>query len=134
MELTIRPPPPSTTWAVVAHIGPFVGGFIAPLLVYLLVTDDPFTRRHAAEALNVQLATLLASLLGVGAMVLPIVFVAGSSTSSRVPVLWILWMVVLMVAMVGLSIYLIVTSIIGMIRASRREEYRYPLTIRFVKP
>jgi uncharacterized Tic20 family protein len=78
-----QPPAEDTTWAVLAHLSFFAFGLIAPLVIYLVKKDEsPFTRHHAAEALN---------------------FIAGA-----------------------------VLAILAAIAASRREAYRYPLTIRFV--
>ena len=47
----------SRSWALAAHLSPLVGLFvglppIGPLIVYLAKKDDPYVRRHAAEALN----------------------------------------------------------------------------------
>ncbi|MFD0686602.1 DUF4870 domain-containing protein [Actinomadura fibrosa] len=41
------------TWAMLAHLGQFLVGFIAPLVVYLTKKDEsPFLRHHGAQGLN----------------------------------------------------------------------------------
>jgi uncharacterized Tic20 family protein len=104
-------------WAVAAHLSGFAAayvalGFLGPLVVLLAAGHrSPFIRRHATEALNFNLTVLIALVISV---VLIIVLIG-------IPMLLV----------VGLG-YL-VTTIAGAIAASRGEDYRYPLTIRFVR-
>jgi hypothetical protein len=92
-------------------------GFLAPLLIMLTVgNQSPFVRRHAVESLNFQISLLiygavafLFSLLTFG-LGLIIVLPLG------------------LVALVAIIVLLIQASI----RASNGEDYRYPLTLRFV--
>ncbi len=112
----------STGWAALAHLSALIASlvglaFIGPLIVYLVKKDDPFVRRHAAEALNFNLSVLIYAIVGgivlfflilviVGLFLIPLAIAAG-----------IAWLVLVIIAGV---------------KASRGEEYRYPLTIRFV--
>jgi uncharacterized protein len=49
--------PDERQWAMLAYLGMFVTGFIAPLLVYLLRKDQSrFLRFHGAQALNLSIA------------------------------------------------------------------------------
>ena len=103
-------------WATAAHLSGFVAaffflGFLGPLVV--LVTEgrrSPFVRRHAVEALNFNLSILL----------------------------WLTVSAVLILALVGLllvpavGILYLVSTVLGAMAASRGDEFRYPLTIRFV--
>jgi uncharacterized Tic20 family protein len=106
--------PPSgddTTWAVLTHLSYFVVGLIAPLVVYLVKKDSsPFVRQHAAEALNFHLTLLIAFVVSavlvivlIGLLLLFVVFLVGA-----------------------------VFSVIAAIAAGKGEQYRYPMTIRFV--
>jgi uncharacterized protein len=103
-------------WAVAAHLAGFVAawvalGFLGPLVV--LLTEGrhrPFVRRHAVEALNFNLSVLLWCVISAVLVIVLIGF--------------------LMLAAVGL-LYL-VASILGALAASRGEDFRYPMTIRFV--
>jgi len=58
----------SRSWALAAHLSAPVSmivalAFLGPLIVYLVKKDDPFVRRHAAEALNFNLSFLLYAVL-----------------------------------------------------------------------
>lgn len=99
-------------WAVLAHLGGFVLGLLAPLVVMLVQGDkSPFVRRHAVEALNFQITVLIAAV---------------AST-------------VLMIVLIGfLLIFAVVTAwvvlmVLAAIKANNGEDYRYPMTIRLVK-
>ncbi len=112
----------TTTWAMAAHLTAlaslFVGfPFIGPLIVYLAKKDNPFVRRHAAEALNFNLSIMLYTVvLAIVTVVLMFVLV-GFLLIPLFIVLLAAWIIFVIVAAVA---------------ASRGEEYRYPLTIRFV--
>ncbi|WP_018655061.1 DUF4870 domain-containing protein [Actinomadura flavalba] len=79
------PPGPITVddrnWALMAYIGQFVLAGIAPAIVYLGKARHPFVRRHAAQALNMGIASaavwtfaLLVSLVFDQILVLPMIF------------------------------------------------------------
>jgi uncharacterized Tic20 family protein len=109
-------------WAALAHLSAlvaiFVGFvFVGPLVVYLLKKDDPFVRRHAAEALNFNLSVTLYAIVGGFVMVILIIFLVGLLLIPVAIAAGIAWFVLVIVA--GL-------------KANNGEEYRYPLTIRFV--
>jgi uncharacterized Tic20 family protein len=103
-------------WAVAAHLSGFVAaylalGFLGPLVV--LLASGPrsaFVRRHAVEALNFNLSVLLYAIVS-GVLVLVLI---------GFPML------------VALALLYLVTTIQGALAASRGQEFRYPLTIRFV--
>jgi uncharacterized protein len=100
------------TLVLLAHLGCLIGGFITPLVIVNVEKQDPFVRDQATEALNFQLTVLIAALISValafvliGFLLLPIVLVANY-----------------------------VFGIMGAVKASRGEWYRYPVSIRMVKP
>ena len=114
----------SRNWAVAAHLSALLSlvigiSFVGPLVIYIAKKDDPFVRRHAAEALNFNLSVLLyAIVLGIATFVLIFVVVG----LALIPVLilgFIAWIVLVCFAAV---------------KAGQGEEYRYPLTIRLVNP
>jgi uncharacterized Tic20 family protein len=113
----------SRNYALAAHLSAplslFVGfPFIGPLVVYLVKKDDPFVRRHAAEALNFNLSIMLYGvILGIVTVIL-LFFVVGLLLIPLFAVLGIVW---------------IVFTCVAATRAGQGEEYRYPLTIRFVR-
>lgn len=103
-------------WAMAAHLAAFAVFVVpvpvlGPLLVWLLKRDDhPFIDAHGKEALNFNVSVLVYGivagfliLLAIGLLLLPIVAVA--------------WLVL---------------TIIAAVRAANGEDYRYPLTIRFI--
>ncbi len=104
-------------WAAAAHLSGFVAawfalGFLGPLVVLLAAGNrSAFVRRHAVEALNFNLSVLL--------------YTAVSA------VLVILLIGLPMLLAVGL-LYLVAT-ILGAVAASRGDDFRYPLSIRFVR-
>lgn len=46
------------TWSLMAYVGQFVVGAIAPTIVYFGKARSPFVRRHAAQGLNMGLAAI----------------------------------------------------------------------------
>jgi uncharacterized Tic20 family protein len=106
-----RPPAEDTTWAVLAHLSFFAFGLIAPLVIYLVKKDEsPFTRHHAAEALNFHLTLMIA---GIVSLVLVLILVG-------------------ILLLIAIFITGAVLAILAAIAASRHEAYRYPLSFRFV--
>lgn len=110
-------PAEDRNWAVGAHLSAFLAayialGFLGPLVVLLVRGDrSQFVRRHAVEALNFNLTVLIYFVISV--------------------ILVILLVGVLL--LVALGILYVVAVIVGAVRASSGQDYRYPLTIRFVK-
>jgi len=104
------------TWGCAAHWSALVASvvalaFLGPLIVMLTKgNESPYVRRQAVESLNFQLSILIYAIVS---FILVFVLVG-----------------LLLLPIVGL-IWLIFT-IIGSVRASKGEEYRYPVTIRMV--
>ena len=102
--------------AILAHVSYFLGGLgfiIAPLVIFLLRKDDVFVREHAKQALVAHLAILvLSSIVGMLCVLLIGVFL--------LPVVGILWIV------------LLVTSLLGAIKAFDGKTYEYPFIQNFV--
>ncbi len=105
-------------WAMGAHLSSFVAlfffglSFLGPLTVLLVAGNrSPFVRRHAVEALNFNVSVLLYAVTSI----------------------------VLMIVLIGIPLFLglvalyLVTVIVGAVAAARGEDYRYPLSLRFVK-
>lgn len=112
------------TLAIVAHIGPVIAGFIAPLIVWIVVKDDQtkseWVRHHAREALNFQLSLLIYGVvLTIVGIVLTIVTLG-------------LFFFVLIPLFVLLAFGTLIFSIIATVKANRGEWYQYPATIRLL--
>jgi uncharacterized protein len=102
------------TWALIAHFGGILIGFIAPLIALLAKgNESPAVRAHAVEALNFQItwgiATVIASILAV----------------CTVGILFFLPMITWIVV--------VVFSILAGMKANEGQLYRYPMTWRIVK-
>ena len=119
------PPPPQypggltpqeITWGCAAHWSALVASvialaFLGPLIVMLTKgNESAYVRRQAVESLNFQLSILI---YGIVSFVLIFVLVG----FVLLPIVGVMWLVF---------------TIIGSIRSSKGEEYRYPLTIRMV--
>jgi uncharacterized Tic20 family protein len=101
------------TWALIAHFGGIIVGFIAPLIAMLVKgNESPTVRAHSVEALNFQItwgvATIIASILAVCSF--GILFFLPLAT----------WLVI------------IIFSIIGGMKANEGVLYRYPVTVRLI--
>lgn len=112
----------SRSWALAAHLSALLSlvvglPFLGPLVVYLAKQDDPFVRRHAAEALNFNLSVMLYAVVLLVVTVVLLFVVVGLALIPLFVVLAIGWLVLTCVAAT---------------RAGDGEDYRYPLTIRFV--
>ncbi|MGH8895907.1 MAG: DUF4870 domain-containing protein [Egibacteraceae bacterium] len=103
-------------WALGAHLSAFIGAwvalaFIGPLVVWLIKREEhPFIAMHAREALNFNLSVLL---YGFVALLLSLLVIG-------LPIL------------IGIAIAWLVLTIVATVKAANGEEYRYPLTIRFI--
>jgi len=104
------------TWGGAAHWSALVASvvgfaFLGPLLVMLIKgNESPYVRRQAVESLNFQLSMLI---YGIVSAVLILALIG-----------------ILLIIVVG--VLWLVFTIIGSVKSSNGEEYRYPLTIRMV--
>lgn len=133
IEITPPPPPPvdgapsheEKQWALFAHLSALLGLFtcglgaiIGPLVIWLIKKDTmPFVDDQGKEALNfnITVAIAMAVLLTVGTILM--VILIGFLFYFAAMVLGIVWLVFV---------------IIGTIKASNGEAYRYPMTLRLV--
>ncbi len=104
-------PAESRQFAMLAHLGGIILGFLAPLIVMLVWGPrDGFTKDQAVEALNFQITILIGHIAAlVLAFILP------------VPLGWVVWIVSL------------VFCVLGGMEANKGVAYRYPFALRLVK-
>ncbi|GAA0740145.1 DUF4870 domain-containing protein [Dactylosporangium roseum] len=103
------------TWALIAHFGGILVGFIAPLVALLVKgNESPTVKAHANESLNFQLTW------GVGAMIISVVL-GVCSFGILIFLPFLVW------------IFILVFAIIAGMKANNGELYRYPATFRFLK-
>jgi uncharacterized protein len=120
-------PSEARNWALGAHLSAFLGSFVAmafvgPLVVWLIRKDtDAFSTRHAREALNFNLTILLVIVVG-GVALIPLALLTIG-----------LILIPAALAAAAIGIGWIVLTIVAAVRAADGQEYRYPLTIRFIR-
>jgi uncharacterized protein len=102
-----------TQMAMLAHALGIITGFLGPLIIWLTAgKQDPYVEDQSIEALNWQLTMLIAYIVSA----------------------------VLFIVLIGILLYFIVFiavvayGIIAAMAANRGEWYRYPFSIKFVKP
>ena len=99
-------------WATLAHVGPILVGFLAPLIIWLVFRErSRFVDDQGKEALNFQIF-------------LAIVYVVGVITAALVIGIFILLAAWLLAIVFGIQ---------GAIAANRGELYRYPFNWRVIK-
>jgi hypothetical protein len=127
-------PPPSPmsdadrkNWAMAAHISAFVifigvPSLVGPLVVWLIKKDtDAYIAAHSVHALNFNISVLIYTIVGSIAVGIIGLLTLGIGFLLAIPVVivaFIVWLVLV---------------IQGGLAASRGEQFRYPLTIDFVK-
>ncbi|WP_165865644.1 DUF4870 domain-containing protein [Vallicoccus soli] len=124
-----RPTEEDRTWAGAAHGGALAGvlagglfGVVAPITVLLARgQDSPYVRRHASAALNFQLTALLVAVVGGLAGIAVTVLTLG------------LALIVVLPAALAYVAFALVVMVLATVRAVQGEEYRYPLSIPFVR-
>ena len=98
-------------WALFGHLSSFVMPVFGPLIIMLVQgPKSPFVRRHAVESLNFDITMMLALLVSIAAICL------------FFPIL-----LLFIYAIAGM-----VFTILGAVRASDGQDYRYPLSLRMV--
>ena len=100
------------TWALLAHILTLVGGFVAPLVIWLVKKEESaFVADHAKESLNCQITLTIALIISAA--------------------LVCVWSGVLLMPLVG--IYGLVMVILATLKANEGELYEYPFTLRLIQ-
>ncbi|MBB5432156.1 DUF4870 domain-containing protein [Nocardiopsis composta] len=111
-------------WAMVAHLsGAIVAclGWVPPLIVFSSRKErSPFTRQHAAEALNFQLTLLIPYAISW------IVYIVLALVAPQVA-----WIGSVLIALVW--VLSIVFGVLAAVRANKGGWYRYPVSLRLVK-
>jgi len=99
-------------WATLAHIGPIIIGFVAPLVIWLVYRErGQYVADQSKEALNFQITVAIAAAIS-GLLVFAIIGL-------------VLLPIVLIVALV--------LMIMAAIAANKGQAYRYPFSLRLVK-
>ena len=99
-------------WATLAHIGPIIIGFVAPLVIWLIYKDrGRYVADQAKEALNFQITVTIAA------------------TISSILIFAIIGLVLLPIVLIAALVLMIMAAI----AANKGQAYRYPVSLRLVK-
>ena len=139
-----RPVDSARSWAVACHLAALAGMWVplghllGPLVIWLAKrNDDPFIDAQGKEAVNFQLSATLygaAFVLLLIVLLLPVGVVEGMMGMELGPrTSAFLWMVLAGLLAAAASLAWLVLVIVAAVRASRGEDYRYPLTLRLVR-
>jgi uncharacterized Tic20 family protein len=133
------PPAPSsnpfgggTTLSVLAHASFFFASIILPLILRLTEgKKDDYLRHHSTEALNFQLTFLIAWLSTFVLIVITAIATAATSSSddSNGSAWFLLPFAFLPIVFIAGAVF----SVLGAVRASQGQWWRYPVSIRFVR-
>lgn len=100
-------------WSVLAQVVPFLLGFIAPLVIWLVLKErSRFVEQEAKESLNFQITVIIAHIA---------VLIFSFVTFGFGAIVYIAFVAV------------IVFQILAAVANGRGEPYRYPVNIRFIK-
>lgn len=114
--------------ALISHLGIITAGPLLPLVLRLTEgRKNAFVRHHSTEALNFQISFVIVWVLG---FVLLVTTSLGKPTHGTSAPAGVFAVFGLMMAAYVLGI---VSSILGCVRASQGEWWRYPVSIRFVR-
>lgn len=113
--------PDDKGWALAAHLGTLILGFIAPLITLLVKPQSPYVRRHSVDSLNFQLSVMLYTVIAFVALIIITIVTLGIGALLFIP---------LGLAYLGVLVLVIVASV----KAANGEVFDYPLTIPFIKP
>jgi uncharacterized Tic20 family protein len=123
------------TFSILTHGGVLVGGFILPLVFYLISDDRerPETRWHSREALNFQItfiivyfAAFILMFLGFG---IGGVFGGDTGAGAGIGIGFAGFFLVAFGAMIANFVF----SIIGAVKANNGIRWKYPIRIPFVR-
>ena len=111
----IEQDPNMRTLAMIAHLLQFAGGFIGPLILYLIKKDDPTTNAYAKDQMKEVLNWQFTLLIGMVISVILIIVIIG------------------IFLYFGLIITALVFAILNSVKANKGVVARYPWSIKFIK-
>jgi uncharacterized membrane protein len=120
------------TMGTLAHVLQLVGGFIAPLIIFLVKRDSRFVSFHALQALLLQALYFLVVILMMGAIFAAVIAgvafhqPAAVGHNSLSPAFVILFPVIWL-GMMGWWIFILIVAVVYGIKAGRGEWAQYPV-------
>jgi uncharacterized membrane protein len=142
MAETIPPPPLESTqdertMATLAHALQIIGGWIAPLVIFLIRRQSRFVSFHALQALLLQIVHVIAIVIFmVGWMMLifaTIFHQFGAKPPTAPPLTFFVVFPLFWLFLVGVNITILVIAIMYSIKAGRGEWAEYPVLGRWAR-
>ena len=119
------------TLGTLAHVLQLVGGFIAPLVIFLVKRDSRFVSFHALQALLLQALYFLVVMLMMGAIfaavIAGVVFHRPAAEHNSLPPAFVILFPLVWLGMMGWWIFILVVAIVYGIKAGRGEWTEYPV-------
>lgn len=105
----------SRNWGMISHLSAFVmfigiPSIVGPVVVWAVKKEDPYVDYHGKEAMNFNISFFIYAVIS-AVLILAVVGLF------LLPVVAVIWFVLV---------------IVGAVKASNGEYYRYPLTLRFI--
>jgi uncharacterized membrane protein len=137
------PPPPleptqdERTMATLAHALQIIGGWIAPLIIFLIRRQSRFVSFHALQALLLQIVHVIAVMIfvvGWIALLFATIFPhVANKPPTAPPVAFFVVFPVFWLFIVGVNIAILVIAIVYSIKAGRGEWAEYPVLGRWAR-
>ncbi|MFZ0310994.1 MAG: DUF4870 domain-containing protein [Candidatus Sulfotelmatobacter sp.] len=122
--------PDERTMGTLAHVLQLVGGFIAPLIIFLIKRDSRFVSFHALQALLLQALYFLVVMLMMGAIFAAVIagvaFHQPAAGNNSLPPAFVILFPVVWLGMMGWWVFILVVAIVYGIKAGRGEWAEYP--------
>jgi len=114
---------------MMSYLLAIIGGFLAPLIILLVLKDrSAFVRDVAKESLNFQITLAIATFTALIAAVVVAVVVSIASSAAAGIVFLIVWLAIILIGILSL-----VVDVVGAVKANGGEVWRIPGILRFVK-
>ena len=122
----VSTPSTDNSLAVVMHllgfswfVFPFYGNILGPLILWLIKRgDSPYLDRVGKEVVNFQISFSIYISVAIAVGTVLLIFLIGILFYFLAAAIWVAWVVLM---------------IIGAVKTSNGEEYKYPLTIRLLQ-
>lgn len=99
-------------FAIFAHLGTIIGGFLVPLIIWIVKKDDSkFVDYHGKEALNFQITIFIGYVIG----------------------FFLTFLLVGILVIFACWILSLVCAIMAALKANESKPYRYPINWRIIK-
>jgi len=124
------------TMATLAHALQLIGGWIAPLVIFLIRRESRFVSFHALQVLLLQILNVIAILIfvvGWFGLIFSTIFLHAGSKPGNPPLAVFLVFPLFWLFIVGTNVTVLVCAIVYAVKANRGEWAEYPVLGRFAR-